>query len=361
MKRLLLLPLFILIFSGCYSSIKIELRESPDPGVEITKFDSLRVIAELETDGGFFHNSFVYHGGWLFAAEGSGKIHAFDLEKQDHAGYASVRNTTVSAPPVFTGEKMYYLYRKKLNPELRLAKYNIRMGKEEFNTELNITGDASIFESGGTLVVVSAGSIHFFDTTGAEKRSLQLGSTISSKLMQSGDMIIAGLSDGRILELNTISGTVNHFATGKNEPVTSFHPVGDNYIACHYGGGIELTGRGGYQFWKIESGRVIAEPVISGSFVFVGDLRGMLYKINLKTGDLKEKLETGGLITEKVTVVAQKIVLPLAGGELILIDQDHFKVAQRLKTNGRVKTPVIQLNNRSIAGCDNGRILLMEF
>lgn len=361
MKKIIFLPLLFLFLSGCYSSIKIELRDTPVEEPVNRDIDSLRSTGELETHGGLFHNSLVPYRGWLFVAEGSGRIHAFDMATLEDAGYASVRNSTVAAPPVFVGNKMFYLFRKKLSPVLQLAKYDITLGKEEFTRELGIEGDGSLFGAAGGLIVIADRSIHFVDTTGAVTSNMPLDAAVSSRITQSGELIIAGLSDGRILELNTSSKTLNFFITGKSEPVTSFLPVGDNYIVCLYGGGMELVGRGGYIFWQLQTGRIISEPVIFGGSVFTGDLIGILYKINLKTGDLKNKFETGGLISEKVTVAGQKIILPVVDGRLILIDPIAMKAIQTIETGGRVKMPVTAFGKRLFAGCDNNRILLFEF
>ncbi len=358
MKKLILLAISVLTLSGCYSSIKIELRETAQIDPAILKFDTLSIVTELETNGSFFYNSLLLHGGWLFAAEGSGRIHAFDVNTLEHAGYASVRNSTISSPPVFLNGKMYYLYSKKLIPGLRLVKYDILSGKEEADVKLEITGNGTLFEDGRSLIVASDRKVTFLDSTGSVSGWVDLPAAVTSRILKSGELIMAGLSDGSIAEINTTRREINCFKTGKNEPVTSFLPVGDNYIVAHFTGGLQLSGRGGYNFWQIETGRIQSMPVISGGFVIIGDLRGVLYKLNLKTGELKLKYETGGLINLPVTVVNDKILLPANDGYLLLLDPVTFKVLQKMETGGRVKTPVMIAGGRLVMGCDNGRILV---
>lgn len=358
MKKLLLLAFLILTLSGCYSSIKIELHENVPADPAVLKFDTLSIVAELETNGGFFYNSLLVHGGWLFVAEGSGRIHAFDLSSLDHAGYASVRNSTISSPPVFLNGKMYYLYSKKLIPGLRLMKYDIFSGKEESDLKLEIAGNGSLFENGHSLIMVTDRKVSFLDTTGAVTGWIDLPAVVTSRILHSGDLLIAGLSDGSIAEISTTRRDLNCFRTGKNEPVTSFLPIGDNYLVSHFTGGIQLTGRGGYSFWQVETARIQSEPVVTGGFVIIGDLKGVLYKINLKTGDLKSRFETGGLVNLPVTVLDGKLIIPVNDGYLFLLDTATFKVLQKIETGGRVKTPVMVSGGRLFTGCDNGRILV---
>jgi len=358
MKKLLVLAFSILTLSGCYSSIKIELHENVSGDPAVLKFDTLTMVTELETNGSFFYNSLLVHGGWLFATEGSGRIHTFDLNTLDHAGYASVRNSTISSPPVFLNGKMYYLYSKKLIPGLRLVKYDISLGKEESDLKLEIAGNGSLFENGCSLIMVTDRKVSFMDTTGTVSGWIDLPAVVTSRILQSGDLIIAGLSDGSIAEINTTRRDLNCFKTGKNEPVTSFLPIGDNYLVSHFTGGIKLTGRGGYTFWDVETGRIQAEPVIAGGFVIIGDLKGVLYRINLKTGELKSKYETGGLVNLPVTIVEGKVIIPVNDGYLFLLDSTTFKLLQKFETRGRIKTPVMVSGGRLFTGCDNGRILV---
>lgn len=364
-KRILCLSLLIigmLLFQGCFSSITLENKiKFEDSDFTLTREpDSLTAVKTIETNGNLFKNSLSFYRGYLFAAEYSGRIYAFDLETLKEDGYASTRNTSITSSPVFAGDFMYYLYKKKQNPGFQLVKYNIVKGKEVSDSKIGAMGKGELFKIEGRLVVVAESGIYILDTLGSLIKKFEVNGSISADPLQFEDKIVAGLTTGEILELDATKNEISYFKSGSSEVITTFFPVGDNYLAGFEGGGLKLIGRSGYEFWSVKTGRVNAVPVISNGEVIFGDLSGMLYRVSLKTGELKNSYQTGGMIDLKVFATTSKIIVPLTDGKIILFDRVTLKPIQEIGTEGRIRTGVINFRNFLFIGHDNGKILVIQ-
>ncbi|MCA0387552.1 MAG: hypothetical protein LCH52_03560 [Bacteroidetes bacterium] len=365
MKKLL--SLFFAVSSlflttGCYSSItlKREITSPEENSGTIVEPDSLRVITILETNGNFFRNSLDFHKGYLFAAEFSGRIYAFEQDTFEENGYASTRNTTIVSAPVFRGNQMYYLYKKKQNPAFQFVKYDLLKGKEEFDKKLPAIGNGALFDADGLMVVVADNGVFFLDSSATLIKQLEIKGNISTAVLQFPGNIVAGLTTGEICEISTTSKEINYFDCGTKDVVTSFYPVGDNYIVGFESGGIKLAGREGYEFWSVKTAKIEAVPLISGGEVIVGDLAGGIYRISLKTGEIRGSFDSGGMIDLKAFATKSRIIIAAADGRIILLDKEKMKPLQEIQTGGRIRTEILHSDGLLFIGCDNGKILVLQ-
>jgi len=359
-------PFFVvslfLLASGCYSSITLK-REITLPEENSTIFvepDSFRVVTVLEANGNFFRNSLNFHKGYLFAAEYSGRIYAFESGKFEENGYASTRNTTIVSAPVFRGNQMYYLYKKKQNPAFQFVKYDILKGKEEFDKKLPAIGNGALFDADGLIVTVADNGVFFLDSSATLIKQLEINGSISSVVLQFPGKIVAGLTTGEICEISTTSKEINYFDCGTKDVVTAFYPVGDNYLVAFESGGIKLAGREGYEFWSVKTAKIEAVPLISGGEVIVGDLAGKVYRISLKTGDVRATFDSGGMIDLKAFATKSRIIIAAADGKIILLDKEKMKPLQEMQTGGRIRTEILHYGGLLFIGCDNGNILVIH-
>ena len=84
----------------------------------------------------------------------------------------------------------------------------------------------------------------------------------------------------------------------------------NKYIYC-------FNAQSGALFWKVNTrARVHASPVISGSKVIAANLRGDVFLIDLKTGDILSEYELGSPITSNPALYKGRIYLGAADGSL---------------------------------------------
>ncbi len=351
----------LMIFSGCYSSIVIK-DFNPElintPGNQ--EYDSLILVETMETYGSLIPGGLVIHGDYLFAGDFSGRVYAFNLKDFEEVGYASIRNTTITSPPQFTGDKMYYLYRKKLLPELHLTKYNLRLGKEELDIEVGISGDASLHQFESEIIVVAGKEVIFYDTMLVEQKRVEIVEESSCVTSQSDGKINLGSYSGKLYEIDNKGKTIKKNIPEFNEPVFTITKIGDNFIVSLESGRLVYVGESGHKFWEHETGKIIATPLIAGGFLYVGTLSGTVFKISIKTGEITAKYDTGGLINNSLSVSGSKILVPVTDGRLILLDASKLYQIQTTNFEGRIRTGAAGNKDFIFLGYDNGKIAVLK-
>lgn len=350
-----------IILSGCYSSIAIK-DFIPDlvNSFEEIEFDSLTVVETLETYGSMMPTGLSIHGDYLFAGDFSGRIYAFDLKDFEEEGYATIRNTTITSPPQFIGDKMYYLYKKKQLPELHLVKYNIRTGKEELDIETGILGDGSIRQFENEVIVFTGEKAIFYDTLLSEQKSIGIVDELSCVTYQTDGKIYLGSFSGILHEIDIKGKTLKKNIPEFDEPVLTITKIGDNFVVSLESGRLVYEGESGHRFWEQETGKIVADPVIAGGFLYVGTLSGMVFKINIKTGEIIAKYDTGGLINLSLSVAGDKIVVPVADGRLILLSSSKLYLIQTINFKGRIRTTAIGYGDNLFVGFDDGKISVLK-
>ncbi len=351
----------IVIFSGCYSSIAIKdfNPDSVNPAIE-SEFDSLKVVETLETYGSLIPEGLSIHGDYLFAGDFSGRVYAFDLKNIEGVGYASIRNTTITSPPQFIGDKMYYLYRKKLLPELHLVKYNLRSGKEELDIDVGVAGDASLHQFDSEIVVVSGKGVVFYDSMLIEQKTIEIVDEQSCVSSHADGKLFFGSYSGKLYEIDIKGKTIKKVIPEFNEPVLTVTTIGDNFIVSLESGSLVYVGESGHQFWKIVTGKIIANPLVFGGFLYAGTLSGIVLKINIKTGEIIAKFDSGGVLNLDFSVAGDKIIVPVVDGRLILLNVSKLELIQTINFEGRVRTGVIGEGDLLFLGYDNGKVAVLK-
>lgn len=351
----------MIILSGCYSSIVIK-DFNPElistPGNQ--EFDSLTVVETLETHGSLIPGGLLIHGNYLFAGDFSGRVYAFDLKDFKEVGYASIRNTTITSPPQFGGDKMYYLYRKKLLPELHLTKYNLSSGKEELDIEAGVSGDATLHQFESEIIVVAGKEMIFYDTMLIEQKRVEIVEESSCVTTQTDGKIHLGSYSGKLHEIDINGKTFEKNIPEFNEPVLTITKIGDNFIVSLEGGRLIYVGESGHKFWEHETGKIVATPLIAGGFLYVGTLSGTVFKISIKTGEITAKYDTGDLINNSLSVSGGKILVPVADGRLIILDASKLDLIQTINFDGRIRTGAVGNGDFIFLGYDNGKIAVLK-
>ncbi|MBK7865535.1 MAG: PQQ-binding-like beta-propeller repeat protein [Ignavibacteriales bacterium] len=351
----------MIIFSGCYSSIAIknfnpELVNSP-AGPE---FDSLIVVETMETHGSLVPGGLGIHGDHLFAGDFSGRIYAFDLKDFEEVGYASIRNTSISASPQFMGDKMYYLYRKKLLPELHLVKYNLRSGKEELDVAVGVSGEASLHQFETEIIVIAGKEVIFYDTLLIEQKRVEVVEESSCVTSREAGKIYLGSYSGTLYEIDINGKSIKKHKPEFNEPFLTITKIGDNFVVSLESGRLVYAGESGHWFWEHETGKVVATPLIAGGFLYTGTLSGIVLKISIKTGEVVAKFDTGGLINLPLSVSGNKIVAPVVDGRLFLLGASKLDLIQTINFEGRIRTSAIGNGDFLFLGYDNGKIAVLK-
>lgn len=358
-KSFVLISMFIL--TGCYSSIAIK---NFNPALVNSswaqEFDSLTIVETMDTHGSLIPGGLSIYGGHLFAGDYSGRVYAFDIKDFEEAGYASIRNITVVSPPQFTGDGMYFLYRKKLLPELHIVKYNLRSGKDEFDVEVGVSDDATIHLFAGQIIVASAGEVIFYDTLLTEQKRVKIGEEPDYVTSQADGRIYLGSSSGKLYEVDIKESTVKKLDPEFNEPVLTITNIGDNLVLSLESGRLVYVGESGYKFWENETGKIVSTPLMKDGFLYVGNLSGIVLKISMKTGEVIAKYETGGLINLPLSSLGTKIVVPVVDGRLMLLSASKLELIQTINFEGRIRTGVVGNGDSIFLGYDNGKIAVLK-
>jgi outer membrane protein assembly factor BamB len=357
--------LFILVsmitLSGCYSSIAIK-EFNPDPvgSRQEPEYDSLQVVETMETYGSLIPGGLSIQGGYLFAGDYSGRVYAFDIKDFEEVGYASIRNTSIVSPPQFAGDKLYYLYRKKLLPELHLVKYNLRSGKEEMDIEAGIAGDATLHQFESEIIVIAGNEIFFYDTLLIEQKRVTLDEELSCVTNQIDGKIYLGSYSGKVQTVDIKEKTIKKVIPEFSEPVLSITKIGDNFIVSLESGQLIYVGESGHKFWEHETGKTVATPLIAGGYLYVGTLAGTVFKISIKTGEIKAKFDTGRLINLPLSVSGDKLFIPVIDGRLILLNVSKLEPIQTVSFDGRIRTGAVSNGDLIFIGYDNGKIAILK-
>lgn len=351
----------MILFCGCYSSITIK---NFNPGIDISDafpdFDSLEIMETIETYGSLVPDGLYIHGGYLFAGDFSGRVYAFDLDEFEEVGYAGSRNTTISCAPLFSGDKMYYLYRKKLIPDLHLVKYNLRTGKEELDKTVGVSGEATLHQFENEIIVICGKEVSFYDSMFTQIKKIEISEEISSITSQIEGIIYLGSYSGSLFGIDLKNKKITALKPKFNELVSTISKIGDNFVVSLEGGKIFYVGEEGFNFWEYEIGRITASPLVVGGSLFVGTLSGIVHKISIKTGKITAKYDTGGLINLPLTVSGKNIIVPVADGRLFVLSSSNLDHLQTIGFEGRIRTKVVIKGGLMFLGYDNGNISVLK-
>jgi hypothetical protein len=104
----------------------------------------------------------------------------------------------------------------------------------------------------------------------------------------------------------------------------------------------------------------LARGVFYDNLIFVGDLSGHIYKIDISKGEIKGKISTEYLLNIPFTNLGDKIVIPTAEGKILLMKKENFETIQTIQMEGRIRTEAIELQGKVIFGYDYGEIAVFE-
>ncbi len=108
--------------------------------------------------------------------------------------------------------------------------------------------------------------------------------------------------------------------------------------------------------WKYQTGNLIGEssPAVAGGTVYIADLGGVLHAVNVRDGKPLWTFKTASEIKSSPVVVNDVVLIGSYDGHLYGVEVKTGRMRWKVLTNGQVHaTPAVQDGLTFIAGCDS--------
>ena len=127
------------------------------------------------------------------------------------------------------------------------------------------------------------------------------------------------------------------------------------YVGAGNGDLLAIDLNSGKLRWKYETGNLIGEssPAVVGDSVYIGDLGGVFHAVNIRDGKRLWTFETTSEIKSSPVVVGDIVLVGSYDGHLYGLDAQSGKLRWKVLTQGQVHaTPAVQDGLTFVAGCD---------
>ena len=368
--------LIILIFiSGCAKSI-ISLALSDDKKAipmfgkipsrdfyyDVNMSDSLKLVWENSTYGGFNNSSPVVYDSMLFIGDLGGRIYCFDSRSGNQIGLLRTKGSIYSSPIVFKNKIIYALC--EANSENTYLVYYDFLNSVE-RASIIIEGlvlSQMLKDKNDIILCTENGKIMKYTSEGKLVWDIASNSKIQSNPALIGNKIIVGNNIGEILFADSETGKL----IKKIKMGSAFYSgvtVDSNtaYIGDDNGTLYAINVNDEKLIWEFKTGyRILMNPAVDDEFVYIGNLKGDLYALNKQSGKLIWKSEIGGILNSTPLITKNRIVINNLLQSFFILDKKDGEINKKIELDGRGKLSPILINNKIIIGYDDGNLSAYE-
>jgi outer membrane protein assembly factor BamB len=375
LKKLIPILFVLACFAGCSSVIKIpdyshfytfsmyggEGERNFQFPVSVT--DSLKLLWETETHGGFANTSVTIKDSLVFIGDLSGRVYCYELGSGKEIGllrYKGITNSSILS----AGNKIIFLleypnkefssvifYDIKSGDELKNIKLKGKVSSEPILTDENVT----ISTRDGLLYMLNMKGelVWMYNLKHRVNSSPALWGCLLAVVSAEGSLFVFDFEAKKLLTTIQLDGIFEGGLT-----------IRDGILYCGNNAGVvyAVDLRHDKILWKFNSKfRIKNIPVTDEKNVYIANLMGEAYSVTRDSGSLNWKITTDGLFDIAPAVTNDFLILPDQNRKILFIKKDSGKIEREFKVTGRNKLSPVIFNNSLFLGYEKGKVARYEF
>lgn len=325
--------------------------------------DSLEFVWDASTIGSYHNASLSAIDRYLFVPTLVGRIYCLDANTGLEIG---VEKETGEVPitPVVYMKRFFYLNNISESEKSEVLYYDFLRSNVINRIELDEAVDNEMVKTDeGILIITNGGKLLKINYIGqidyeVETRTQTFFDPAADSLNifwanQNGEIISARISDGKLNYRKKISNGFESGAIIENEKAY----LGDNdgIIYC-----INLIS--GEVVWKfLADGKIKSVPSLDNKSVYIGNLNGKLYSIDKIKGTLNWGAGSDGLYNTSSLVFNNILIQVNQKNKVEIISKEDGTLLNQIEFRGRVKMTPVYYNDMIYFGVDKGEIHAYKF
>lgn len=331
--------------------------------VPVTVSDSINLKWSAETHGGIFNSSLIIQGDYIFVADLSGRIYAFNINTGKQNGYLNYKGS-ISASPILDLLKLIFAANVSKEDNSIIHNYDIRTGKESYKIDIDgiILNDMVKLDN-GFIFSTEQGTVYRYNFNSEKTWEYKNDMFIHSSPAANKKVVIFGDDKGYVTGLNINNGKLIFKQQFKSGFDSGFSVSGDTaYAGDKLGNLYAVDINNGRIFWVFEtSGGIITYPVMDNDYIYIGNLNGDIYKLEKSSGEQVWKIMTDGVINVTPLLFNNLLVQPDLNKKIYFIDVDSGEIEKTMELEDRPVLSPVYFNETLFLGTDYGQIFAYEF
>ena len=331
--------------------------------VPTTVSDSINLKWSTETHGGIFNSSLIIQGDYIFIADLSGRIYAFNINTGKQNGYLNYKGS-VSASPILDMLKLIFAADVSQEDNSIIYNYDIKTGKVIYKIDIDgiILNDIVKLDN-GFIFTTEQGTVCRYNFNSDKTWEYKNDWYIHSSPAANNKAVIYGDDKGYVTGLDINNGKVMYkeqFSSGFD---SGFSVSGDTaYAGDKLGNLYAIDIISGRIFWIFKtSGGIITYPVIDNDYIYIGNLNGDVYKLVKSSGEQVWKIITDGVINVTPLLFNNRLVQPDLNKKIYFINVDSGEIEKTMELENRPVLSPVYFNQTLFLGTDYGQIFAYEF
>ena len=324
--------------------------------------DSLVYKWTAETSGSYSPLSFTCFDSLLFAGDLSGNLYSFNYISGKELGVIKEKGA-VSVSPVLDGFKVYYILNNYKNKFFTFIIYDYYNGDiiSEKEIESQCDNEMLIFED-GVVILAESGLLLKFSKSGERLWSRETGILSICHPASDGENIIFGNIKGELISVKNKDGRINFrkdIGSGFESGVSVME--GHAYAGDNEGFFYCVNIDSGELIWKINSGAPIKSPApLDEQNAYIVNLAGRIIAAGRLTGEVIWDKKPGGLFNAAPIVFKDRILVPDLEKRVIIMDKKDGRITSQIDFERRVKMTPLYYRGRVYFGVDKGEIICYQ-
>ncbi len=322
-------------------------------------YENLELAWENTTRGSFDNFSVTIYDEFVFSPDLSGRVYVFDRETgklNGHEEESGEMPVTVN----IKNNKFFYFVNNFKETYFTMYIFNYKQGS--LSEEIKIKGKCSnepLQLEDGLLVLTEEGRLLKFDFLGTKVWEYDSKEIAVSDPAYIDGRIYWGSINGNIFSIDDKSGKLNY----KNK-------ISENRIEA----GITLTNTFGYLsdvegiLYKIKLKDGIVEneislesaaknnPIVNGTNLFIGDMSGVIYSIDLNEMEINWSTEVDGVLNANALLFNNVLVQPNLNRKVHFINVENGNIEMEFEYDARVKMTPVFYDYTLYIGIDRGTL-----
>lgn len=368
----------VLFFYGCAPSlIKVNVYSDSDPYLQYGKISqrtfnndlsiNLDLAERWESDinGGFSLSSITAYDSVIFINDLSGRIYSFSLSNGKNLGQLKFKGS-IFTTPVIQKSSIYFTVVSERENSSTFVVYDFKNGKEKATKGIKGRITNQLLLSDEYVYALSDnGILYKFSLTGELIWQFETNSFCHSNLASNNELIVFGNDDGELICVN-IQNFSKPLLVYRKKVGSSFFAgcvINDGQVYLSDNSGIlySIELKTGEVIWSFNCGsKITMEAIVSKDEVFIGSLKGKLFKLNKNNGKKIWEIDSKGLLNITPLLTKQYLILPDANRKLKFIDRNSGEIIKTISFDGRLKLNPVIKNNFLIVGYENGKLKAYE-
>ncbi len=325
--------------------------------------DSITLKWENSINGTFPFSSVVLSDKFVFTSDLSGRIYCFNIETGKESGL--LRNKgVINAAPVLHRLWVIYALTEINHNNSYIHFYDFVNGRLVF--ELPVEGKVLselIKLKDGIIFTTESGSIIKYNFAGGKEYEIETGVFTHTSTALKDDKLIFGNDAGEIIAFDVNKAKIIYRAKFEDTFAGGIAISANTIFAGSNNGFVyALDLMTGNLLWKFNSGsKVLMTPVFTHDKIYFGNLKGEFFSLNKFDGSMVWKTETKGLLNISPLVTKNLIVLPDHNLKLHFIDVDDGTITKSILLEGRARLSPVFHKDLLFIGFDRGILQAYEF